>query len=326
MIDLGLPKEVKTDVLYDVIILGAGPAGLTAALYASRSLLKTLVIDPAPAGGLASTTEIVENYPGFPNGVMGPELMAAFREQARKFEAEIAEATPVNSVELSGTEKIVATDRGTFKSKAVIIATGTRYKEIGIKGENEYKGRGVSYCATCDAPFFRGKDIIVVGCGSSGIQESLHLLKFVNSITLVEFLPQMTAEPILQERIKKQKNVSFLFRHRLLEIYGERTVKGVKIEDLKTRAVKDIKVDGVFIFAGLSPNAGLFQEIEKDRYGFVLAEDKTLKTSLPGVYVAGDVRSKILRQIATAVGDGALAAYSVKQYLDEIESSQNDRS
>jgi len=326
MIDFGLPQEAKTDILYDVIILGAGPAGLTAALYASRSLLKTLVIEPALAGGLASTTEIVENYPGFPGGVMGPELMAAFREQARKFEAKIIETTPVNSVMLSGTEKVVATDRGTFKSKTVIIATGTRYKEIGIKGENEYKGRGVSYCATCDAPLFRGKDIIVVGCGSSGIQESLHLLKFVNSITLVEFLPQMTAEPILQERIKKQKNVNFLFRHRLLEIYGERTVQGVKIEDLKTRTVKDIKVDGVFIFAGLTPNAGLFSEMEKDRYGFILAEDKTLKTSLPGVYVAGDVRSKVLRQIATAVGDGALAAYSVKQYLDEIESSQNDRS
>jgi thioredoxin reductase (NADPH) len=136
----------------------------------------------------------------------------------------------------------------------------------------------------------------------------------------------MTAEPILQERIRKQKNVSFLFRHRLLEIYGERTVKGVKIEDLKTRAVKDIKVDGVFIFAGLSPNTELFQEVEKDRYGFILAEDKTLKTSLAGVYVAGDVRSKILRQIATAVGDGALAAYSAKQYLDEVEAGQKDRS
>ncbi|MCI4446112.1 MAG: FAD-dependent oxidoreductase [Candidatus Aminicenantes bacterium] len=322
MLEIGIKKEPKPEILYDVIILGAGPAGLTAAIYASRSLLKTLVIDPAPAGGLASTTEILENYPGFPDGVKGPELTAYFKKQAERFGAEILDATPVNSVALAGPEKAVVTDKGTFRSKALIIASGTRYKEIGVKGENEYKGRGISYCATCDAPLFKGKDIVVVGCGSSGIQESLHLLKFVNSITLVEFLPHMTAEPILQERIKKYQNVNFLLRHRVTEIYGDRTVKGVKVEDLRTRTIKDIKADGVFIFVGLIPNAELFQELEKDRYGFIVAEEKTLKTSMAGVYAAGDVRSKILRQVATAVGDGALAAYSVKQYLEEQEGNK----
>ncbi|HEK85177.1 MAG TPA: thioredoxin-disulfide reductase [Candidatus Aminicenantes bacterium] len=323
MLEFGLKKEPNANITYDVIILGAGPAGLTAAIYTSRSLLKTLVIDPAPAGGLASTTEILENYPGFPDGIKGPELTKAFKVQAERFGAEVLETTPVNSVELSGQEKVVATDKGSFKSRSIIIASGTRYKEIGVKGEKEYRGRGVSYCATCDAPLFKGKDIVVVGCGSSGIQESLHLLKFVNSITLVEFLPHMTAEPILQERIKKYNNVTFLLRHRVTEIYGDRTVRGVKVEDLKTGISKDIKAEGVFIFVGLIPNAELFKDLGKDRYGFILTEEKTLKTNLPGVYVAGDVRSKILRQVATAVGDGALAAYSVKQYLDELEAKNN---
>ncbi|HOP59970.1 MAG TPA: FAD-dependent oxidoreductase [Candidatus Saccharicenans sp.] len=319
MIDFGLPEEVKTDVLYDVIILGAGSAGLTAAIYASRSLLKTLVIDPAPAGGLALTTELIENYPGFPDGILGPQLMAAFRRQAEKFKAEIIEITPVNAVRLSGQEKEVVTDRGTFRSKAIIIATGRRYKEIGIKGENEYKGKGVSYCATCDAPLFRGKDVAVVASGSLGIQEGLRLLKFVNSVILIGLPPRQAVEPYLLEKIKDQKNISLLLHHRLLEIYGERTVKGVKIEDLETGEVRDIRVDGVFIFASLTPNSELFEGIEKDRHGFILADDRTLKTNLPGVYVAGDVRSKNLRQIATAVGDGALAAHGVKQYLHELE-------
>ncbi|MDD8021006.1 MAG: FAD-dependent oxidoreductase, partial [Acidobacteriota bacterium] len=282
------------------------------------------VIDPAPAGGLASITDLVENYPGFPEGIKGHLLMASFRQQAKKFQAEIIETMPVNSVELSDPEKRVLTGGGTFKGRALIIAAGTRYKEIGIKGENEYKGRGVSYCATCDAPLFRGKDIIVIGCGSSGIQESLHLLQFVNSITLVEFLPHMTAEPILQERIKRQKNVNFLFQHRLLEIYGERTVRGVKVEDVKTGTVRDIKADGVFIFVGLAPNSEMFKEIDKDRSGFILTEEKTLRTNLAGIYAAGDIRAKTLRQITTAVGDGALAAYSVKQYLDQLEAKKED--
>jgi len=323
MIDFGLPGEAKTDVLYDVIILGAGAAGLTAAIYASRSLLKTLVIDPAPAGGLALTTEIIENYPGFPDGIMGPQLMASFRRQAERFQAEIIEITPVMAVRLSGQEKEVVTDRGTFRSKAVIIATGRRYKEIGVKGEDEYKGKGVSYCATCDAPLFRGKDVAVVAGGSSGIQESLRLLKFVNSVILVGFPPRQTADPVLLEKMKEQKNITLLFHHRLLEIYGERTVKGVKIEDLETGTVQDIKVDGVFIFASLTPNSELFDEIEKDSRGFILAEERTLTTNLPGVYVAGDVRSKILRQIATAVGDGALAAHGVKRYLHELEKEKH---
>ena len=326
MLNFGLPEEVKTDVLYDVIILGAGSAELTAAINASRSLLKTLVIDSAPAGGLASTTEVIENYPGFPNGVTGPQLMAAFRQQAEKFQAEIIEMIPINSVNLSGREKIVTTDLGTFRSKAIIIASGRRYKEIGVKGEDEYKGKGVSYCATCDAPLFRGKDVVVVGGGSSGIQETLRLLKFVNSVVLVGFPPHQTAGPALLARIKEQKNITLLLHHRLLEIYGERTVRGVKIEDLETGEVRDIRVDGVFIFASLTPNSELFEEIEKDRNGFILAEDRTLKTNLPGVYVAGDVRSKILRQIATAVGDGALAAHAVKQYLHELEKEKTDNS
>jgi len=166
---------------------------------------------------------------------------------------------------------------------------------------------------------FRGKDVAVVASGSSGIQEGLRLLKFVNSVILIGFPPQQAAEPYLLEKIKDQKNITLLLHHRLLEIYGERSVKGVKIEDLETGEVRDIRVDGVFIFASLTPNSELFDGIEKDRHGFILAEERTLKTNLPGVYVAGDVRSKNLRQIATAVGDGALAAHGVKLYLHQLE-------
>ncbi len=320
MIGISLKKKAREDIIYDVIILGAGPAGLTSAIYTSRSLMKTLVIDTGPAGGLASTTEIIENFPGFPDGINGNELTLLFKKQAEKFGAVVMDRTSIISVELSSEPKIVKTDSGSYRARTVIIATGTRPKDIGIKGEDEYKGKGVSYCATCDAPLFKDKDIVVVGCGSSGIQEGLYLLQFVKSITFIEFLPHMTAEPILQERIKKKENVKFLLNHRVVEIYGDGSrVEGVKVEDRNSGQIKDIKADGVFIYVGLMPNTELFKEIKKDEKGYIITDDVWLKTNIPGVFAAGDVRIKVLRQVATAVGDGALAAFSSKKYLEDRE-------
>ena len=307
-------KKIREDILYDLIIVGAGPAGFTSAIYASRSLMKTVIIDSGPAGGLASTTEFLENYPGFPDGISGVELMSLFQKQAERFGAKLSDNTLIKSVDFSGNEKIVVTDKGTYHSKTVIIATGTRPKELGIKGEKKFKGRGISYCATCDAPLFKNKDIVVIGCGSSGIQEGLYLLQFVKSVTFVEFLPYMTAEPILQERIKQKDNVKFLLNHKVVEIMGNEKIEAVKVEDRKSEKENIIPTEGIFIYVGLIPNSELFN-VEKDQKGYIKADD-LLKTNVEGIFVAGDVRKKHLRQIATAVGDGAVAAFSAKHYLE----------
>jgi len=304
--------------IYDLIIIGGGPAGLTAGIYATRGKLNTLLLDKLAPGGLVATTEWVENYPGFPEEIAGAELMKKMEEQALKFGVEIISIKEVLSVDLRNKIKTIKVKEGEYKTKAVIIATGTEPKKLNIPGEDKFRGRGVSYCATCDGPFFKDKDIVVIGAGSSGIQEGLYLLRFVKSATVVEFLPDMTAEKILQERALKEPRMKFYLNHMVTSINGENKVESVTIKSRQTGEEKKIGAQGVFVYVGLTPMTGFLKgEMELDKWGYIIAGEDT-ETSVPGVYAAGDVRQKILRQITTAIGDGATAAFMAGKYVEEF--------
>jgi len=304
--------------IYDLIIIGGGPAGLTAGIYATRGRLNTLLLDKLAPGGLVATTEWVENYPGFPEGITGADLMKKMEEQAQKFGLEIIPIKEVLSVDFKNKIKTIKVEEDEYQSKAVIVATGTEPKKLNIPGEDKFRGRGVSYCATCDGPLFKDKDIVVIGAGSSGVQEGLYLLRFVKSATVVEFLPHMTAEKILQERALKEPKMKFYINHMVTSINGENKVESVTIKSRQTGEEKKIEAQGVFFYVGLNPMTGfLKEEIELDKWGYILAGEDT-KTSVPGVFAAGDVRQKILRQITTAIGDGATAAFMAERYVEEF--------
>jgi thioredoxin reductase (NADPH) len=311
-----LSRPASPDQNYQLIILGGGPAGLTCGLYTARARLKTLLIERSILGGLVTSTDWIENYPGFPDGIKGAELMERFERQARRFGLEILMGEPSN-LDLTGPEKRIRVGAAEFRAQAVVIATGTRPKELGIPGERELRGRGVSYCATCDGPLFKDKHLVVVGCGSSGLQEGLSLRKFARQIDFVEFLDRMTGEPILQERIRSQPNASIHLGYEVLAIEGQSRVTGVRVRNRTTLKESRLEAQGVFIYAGLIPQTDFLKgQVELDEEGY-LVTDERLATSRDGVFGAGDVRNKSLRQIATAIGDGALAAHSVQSYLEE---------
>lgn len=306
--------------IYDLIIIGGGPAGLTAGIYATRGRLSTLLLDKLAPGGLVATTEWVENYPGFPEGVTGADLMKKMEEQAQKFGLEITPIQEVVSVDFKNKMKTVTVEEGEYHSKAVIVATGTQPKKLNIPGEDKFRGKGVSYCATCDGPLFKDKDIVVIGAGSSGVQEGLYLLRFVKSATVVEFLPHMTAEKILQERALREPRMKFYLNHIVTSINGENKVESVTIKSREIGEEKKIGAQGVFVYVGLNPMTGFLKgQIELDKWGYILAGEDT-KTNVSGVFAAGDVRQKILRQITTATGDGATAAFMAERYIEEQES------
>jgi thioredoxin reductase (NADPH) len=308
--------------IYDLIIIGGGPAGLTAGIYATRGKLDTLLLDRLAPGGLAASTEWVENYPGFPEGIAGADLMKRMEEQAQKFGLEITSIKEVLSVDFKNKIKAIKVEDGEYKTKSVIISTGTQPKKLNIPGEDKFKGRGVTYCATCDGPLFKDKDIVVIGAGSSGIQEGLYLLRFVKTVTVIEFLPHMTAEKILQERASKEPQMKFYLNHLVTSINGENKVESVTIKNRDTGEEKKIEAQGVFVYVGLTPITGFLKEqIELDKWGYISAGEDT-KTSVPGVFAAGDVRQKILRQITTSIGDGATAAFMAEKYIEEFATVQ----
>lgn len=301
---------------YDILILGGGPAGLTAGIYTSRAQLKVGLLEKLMPGGQVAVTEWVENYPGFEEGIAGPELMQRMEKQARRFGLEIITGG-VTEIELNGDIKKVKTNKEEFEAKAVIITTGTNPKLLNVPGEEKFKGRGVSYCATCDGPFFKDKDIVVVGGGNSGIQEGLYLTRFVRSIKLVEFMDHLNAEKILQQKAREHSKFSFYLNHKVKSINGDQKVTSVTVEDRKTGKSKELTADGVFIWVGMIPNTDfLSQKVEMDQYGFIKTNDH-LETSVPGVFAAGDVREKDIQQIATAVGDGAIAAEFALKHIEE---------
>jgi len=307
------------DNIYDVVIIGGGPAGLTAAIYTARAKLKTLLLDRAICGGIPATRERIENYPGFPEGIEGTELMRRFKEQAEKFGGEIRELSEVKRVEPEGNLFKIITAYETFLAYSLIVASGSVPKELNIPGEDKFKGRGVSYCAICDGPLYQDRDVAVIGCGNMGLQEGETLLKYVKSITFVETLPRIPGDKTLQEKISKDPRVRFFLNHIITSINGENVVESITIKDRETGEEKEIKVDGVFIYVGLTPGSKFLEGlVELDERGYVIT-DEDMRTSLPGIYAVGDVRSKKVRQITVACGEGTVAAIAVRDYLKEVK-------
>ncbi len=300
--------------VYDLLIIGAGPAGLTAGIYSARAGLKTLVLEKGLPGGLAATTDYIENYPGFPDGIKGIELTEKMKNQAKRFGVEII-GVEVKSISKTGKNIIVQTDNKRYEVPAVIVTTGTTPKRLNIPGEDTLRGRGISYCATCDGPLFKGRDIAVIGCGNSGLQEGKFLLNFVKSITFIEFLPYMTADIILQERLKDEKAVNFLLNHMAVSINGKERVESITVRNRENDEEKTVAVSGIFIYAGLNPNSVFLKDFVKlDDYGFVII-NKQLETSIPGIFAAGDIRAEAIRQVVIACGEGAVAAINAYHYI-----------
>jgi len=302
--------------MYDVVIIGAGPAGLTAGIYAARGGLKTLIVELAMPGGQAASTENIENYPGFPQGINGYELMNSFHQQALTFGVEFI-FEEVHKLELKGIVKKIHLDSQVLEARAIIIAAGSKPRLLGVPGEESLKGRGVSYCATCDGAFFRGKKVVVVGGGDAAIEEGIYLTKFAEEVIIVHRRAGFRASQIAMNRAKDNPKIRFEMNATIQEIRGTDRVEGVRILEVLTGEIREIPADGVFIYVGTDPNAQFINhEIEADDHGYILT-NSVLKTNVEGVYAVGDIRNTPLRQVATAVGDGALAAVEVEKFLSE---------
>jgi thioredoxin reductase (NADPH) len=302
----------------DLIIIGGGPAGLTAGLYAVRARLKTLLLEKLPLlGGQIMYAEKVENYPGFPEGVSGQELTRLMETQATAFGLEIRNSE-VSGVRIEGAVKVVTTDEGECIGKAVIVATGASPNRLGVEGEERLIGRGISFCGTCDGFFFKGLDIILVGGGDTAMEEALFLTKFANKVTIVHRRDALRATKVLQERVFSNHKINVIWDSVVEKIEGERSVERVVLKNLKTGQITTQATSGVLIFVGTTPSTQFLGGLLKsDEQGYLLTNDR-LETSQPGIFAAGDARKKLLRQVATAVGDGAAAAYAAERYLEDI--------
>ncbi len=313
---LGLYATAK-HAFYDLIIVGAGPAGLTTAIYTAREGLNTLILEKGAAGGQVANTQFLENYPGFDQGISGAEFAERLTRQARRFGVELLQATAVEDIGRDGRYLRVKTSAGNeYGARAVLIATGSRYRRLGVPGERELIGAAIHFCATCDGPFYRGKDVVVVGGGNSGFQEGLFLQQYARNVTIVEFLPEVRASKVLQQKVAEQPNMSVLPNHAIQAFQAERgKLQGVEVLDRASGETKVWHPDGIFIFVGLSPNSDFLPaEIQRDRFGFVVT-GATLETTLPGVFAAGDVRAGSTKQAASAAGEGATAAIMIREYL-----------
>jgi thioredoxin reductase (NADPH) len=300
---------------YDLVITGGGPAGLTAGLYAARSKMRTLLIEKMTPGGQAANTNMIENYPGFPEGVLGPDLAQAMETQAKHFGL-LIQSGEVNKISLRHPFWELEVETQTIQAKAVIVATGVNPQKLGVPGEEELRGRGVSYCATCDGPFFHEQEIAVVGGGDSAVGEALYLTRFAKRVYIIHRRNALRAEKILQERSFINKKIEILWETVVCSIIGETGVEGLEVQNVKSREKRILKVNGVFFYIGLKPNTDFLKgTIELDESGYVLT-DANMATSAPGIFAAGDVRKKLLRQLTTAVGDGAIAAFAVERFLE----------
>jgi len=303
--------------MYDLIIIGGGPGGLTAGIYAKRAMLKTLLIERLGLGGQIARADVIENYPGF-KSVSGMELMKHFEEQASELGLETRFSEVTSVTEKAGHLEIDTSD-GQFHAKTVIVASGASYKHLGIPGEGEYIGRGVSFCATCDAFFFKDREVAVIGGGDTALKEGLFLTQVVKKVHLVHRRDSFRGEKLNQEKIKGSDKVELHLNKVPLEIAGDAMgVTGVKLKDTSTGEESLLSVDGVFIFIGVVPNSG-FIDAKKDEFGFIKT-DRLMQTSIPGVYAIGDCRVTPLRQVATAVGDGAVAAVEAERYIESQKS------
>ena len=299
----------------DVVILGSGPAGLTAALYAGRANLRPLVLKGIDAGGQLMLTTEVENYPGFPDAILGPELMEAMEKQAARFEAEMLQQA-ASRVDLSSRPFGVWSGDEEWRAETLIIATGAATRWLGVPGEQQFRGRGVSSCATCDGFFFRDRELIVVGGGDSAMEEATFLTKFATKVTIVHRRDEFRASKIMQDRVFANPKIHVIWENEVAEVIGEGAVTGARLRNVKTGETTDFPTDGVFVAIGHTPNTDLFKgQIELDK-GYIVVEHPTTKTSVEGVFAAGDVVDHVYRQAVTAAGTGCQAAIDAEKFLE----------
>ncbi len=308
-----------SDQVENVIIIGSGPAGLTAGLYTARAELNPLLLTGNEIGGQVALTNEIENYPGFPEGIAGPELVNRMQQQAERFGCRI-EYDYVTKVDFKQHPFRIETANGkTYLAKAVIVATGATPRKLNVPGEKEFTGRGVSYCATCDGFFFRGKELVVVGGGDSALEEGLFLTRFATKVRIVHRRDQLRASQILQRRAFANDKIEFIWNSVVTSINGDDAVRSVTLKNVKTGEESELKTDGVFIYIGYVPNSELFVgQLELDEMGYIMT-DKRMHTSVPGVFAAGEIQDRFFRQVATSVGQGCAAAMEVEKFIAELE-------
>ena len=303
-------------MLYDVIVIGGGPGGYTAALYAARANLSVAILEKLSPGGQMGTTDVIDNYPGFPQGVNGFELAMQMKEGAERFGAQ-TQLAEVTQVELAGQVKTVHTSGGDYQARTVVLATGAHPRELGLPGERELRGRGVSYCATRDGMFYRGKTVVVVGGGNTAVSDVLYLSRLCEKVYLVHRRDTLRASKVYLDPLQKAENVEFVWDSEVKQLLRDQAVTGVRVRNKKTGEERDIPCAGVFVAVGYLPNTELYRgQVELDEAGYVLA-DETTQTNLPGVFAVGDLRKKPLRQVVTAASDGAVAAHFIEEYLNQ---------
>ncbi len=302
--------------MYDIVIVGGGPAGFTAALYAARAKLDILLIEKMISGGQMATTYLMENFPGFEEPISGPDLALRMENQARRFGAHIINDA-VTELVLDKQIKVIKTPENTFRSKAIILSMGARPRELGLPNEKKLRGSGVSYCATCDGAFFKDRVVAVVGGGDTAAEDAIYLTRFCPKVYLIHRRDSLRATKILQEAIFDNKKIEIIWDSAVEEIKGGFGVEGIKVRNLKTNETQELSVEGMFVAIGVLPNTGLVKgKVELNQAGYVIADDNML-TNIFGVYAAGDIREKVLRQVITAASDGAVAAYMAERYIYE---------
>lgn len=315
---LGLQTKAKR-TFYDSIIIGGGPAGLTAALYMAREGIEVLVIEKSGLGGQVGSTQVLDNFPGFDEGIPGAEFADRLVRQARRFGVEILQSQEVVDVHLNGQYWCLDTaDGAEYGTKALLLATGARYRKLGIPGEDELIGTNVHFCATCDGAFYKDKKVLVIGGGNSGFEEGLFLTKFARQVDIVEHKPQVKASQILQEKVAEKENMRVITNHVVKAFIGEQRLESILVEDRDAQEIEEWAYDGVFVYIGLSPNSDLVKGIvETDSYGFINTS-MTMMASQPGIFAAGDVRAGSTKQAASAAGEGATAALMIRAYLNKL--------
>ena len=319
---LGINPKAKRE-FYDLLIVGGGPAGLTTALYAAREGIETLIIEKGGVGGQAGVTERIDNYPGFSEGIGGAELADQMRVHAERFGVEILPAQNVTNIMVKGDYKLLTTESGDeYCSRAILLAPGTRYRRLNVPGEEDLIGAGIHFCATCDGPFYKDREVIVVGGGNSGIEEGLFLTKFASKVTVLEFSDRLGASQILREKAERHPKMEIRLNNAVQEFKGSGHLESVLVKDRNTGEVEELFPAAAFIFIGLDPNTQFVKDaVETDQYGFITTSG-TMETSLEGVFAAGDARGGSTKQVASAVGEGATAALMIRNYLEKQQGNR----
>lgn len=307
-------RDNKGEKIYDMIVLGAGPAGLSAAIYGGRAQMSTLVIEPRMAGGEITLTDMLDNYPGFPEGISGFEFGMLLEKQAARFGAEMV-STFVEMVEPEGKVKKVITSSGVFSGQTLVVATGTAPRSLGVPGEETFTGRGISFCATCDGPLFRQKRTAVIGGGDAAVEEALYLSRFAAEVFLIHRRDTLRAVPYLQNKLQENPKISFIGDTVVKEFKGDQKLERIVLKNVTDNSVTEINVDGAFLYIGRIPSSGFIKGVEKDGQGYIITNEE-METSIPGVFAAGDIRHKLLRQVVTAAADGAIAATMALKYME----------